>query len=375
MITPGTLTRWTPKPDSRGRGIMAVQPDTTVTIRVGSPEALIALVPQLLGFMPASSVIGITASGTVKITLRSDLPGPDRVAATAADAIAILAARGLTAAIAVGYGPEPVVTPMADALRHAAEHVGVDLRDVLRVEDNRYWSYNYANPACCPAQGTPLDHAVIPARTRISGFRSVLPSRDALAATVAPLGGRTRQSMRQATRRAGQHVARVLATAETSGNAGTAWQAIAEGGIAVVADLIAAYRSGGRHVSYATFAMATVALDNEWVRDDAWARMDPEYAEAHLRMWTDTVRRAQPGFVTAPACLLAFVAWQTGYGPLAQVALDRALADDPDCPVARMLHQIISAGAPPSLARFPMSPAQVAASYNDDQDERSTRSR
>ncbi|MBV9448764.1 MAG: DUF4192 domain-containing protein [Streptosporangiaceae bacterium] len=357
---------------------MTAQPDTTGTrqgkIRVGSPEGLVAVVPQLLRFMPASSivVIGIAASGSVKVTLRYDLPDPECAAGTAADVIAILTSQRLTAAIAVGYGPEPLVTPMADALRHAAEHAGVDLRDVLRVEDNRYWSYTCANPACCPAAGTRFDYAVIAARTRISESRPVLSSRDALAATVSPLGDRPRQSMRQATRRAEQHVARVLATTEASATPDAARKAIAEEGIAVVANLIVVYRSSSRRrINYDTFAMATVALADKRVRDDTWTRMDPEYAEVHQGMWTDMVRRAQPGYVAAPACLLAFVAWQTGYGPLAHVALDRALADDPDCLVARMLRQIISAGAPPSLARFPMTPEQIAASY-DDQCTRST---
>ncbi|MGH3193064.1 MAG: DUF4192 domain-containing protein, partial [Streptosporangiaceae bacterium] len=99
------------------------------------------------------------------------------------------------------------------------------------------------------------------------------------------------------------------------------------------------------------------------VRDDAWARMDPGHRDAHRRLWTDVVRRAQPGHVAAPASLLAFVAWQCGDGALANVALDRALADDPGYSMALLLRQVISAGAPPSLARLPMSPEEVAASY------------
>jgi Domain of unknown function (DUF4192) len=341
-------------------------------IRVSTPGTLVALVPQLLGFMPASSVvvIGTTASGTVKITLRYDLPGPEH--AIAAHAIAILTSQRLTGAIAVGYGPEPLVTSMADALRQAAEHAGVDLRDILRVEDNRYWSYICASPACCPAEGTPLDHAAIAARTGISEFGFVvLPSRDALAATVAPLGGRTRQSMRQATRLAGQHAEQAFARARTSGSSGAARKAVAEEGVAVVAALIVAYRGGGRGMGNDTFAVATVALKDERVRDDAFTRMDPEHAQAHLAMWTDMVRRAEPGYVTAPACLLAFVAWQTGNGVLSNVALDRALADDPDDTVARLLRQIINAGTSPSLARSSMTPGQVATSY-DNQDMRQT---
>jgi Domain of unknown function (DUF4192) len=100
--------------------------------------------------------------------------------------------------------------------------------------------------------------------------------------------------------------------------------------------------------------------------------MDPGHSGAHQRLWTDVVRRAQPGYVAAPAALLAFVAWQSGDGALANVALDRAQADDPRYSMAALLRQVISAGAPPSLARLPMTPEEVAASYDDedkDQDE------
>jgi hypothetical protein len=63
------------------------------------------------------------------------------------------------------------------------------------------------------------------------------------------------------------------------------------------------------------------------------------------------------------------VAWQSGDGALANVALDRALADDPRYSMALLLRQVISAGAPPSLARLPMTPEEVAASYDDAEDE------
>ena len=76
-------------------------------------------------------------------------------------------------------------------------------------------------------------------------------------------------------------------------------------------------------------AWPVVALKDRRVRDDAWARMDRRYTAAHLRMWTDAVRHALPGYVAAPASLLALVAWQAGNGVLANVALDRALAGDP----------------------------------------------
>ena len=68
--------------------------------------------------------------------------------------------------------------------------------------------------------------------------------------------------------------------------------------------------------------------------------------------------------MAAPASLLAFVAWQAGDGALANIALDRALADDQRYSMARLLRRAIDSGAPPSMARLPMTPEEVAATYD-----------
>jgi Domain of unknown function (DUF4192) len=133
--------------------------------------------------------------------------------------------------------------------------------------------------------------------------------------------------------------------------------------------MIGTYRASGRYATDYQVAWITVALRDLRVRDDAWARMDPAHADAHQRLWTDVTRRAQPGYVAGPASLLAFVAWQSGDGALANVALDRALADEPRYSMAQLLRQVITAGTPPSLARLPMTPEEVAVSYDEADEE------
>ena len=328
--------------------------------------------------MPEQSlvVIGVTPPrDRIRVTLRYDLPDPPEaglVAEIAAHAVAVLSAQHLTAAVVVGYGPEPLVAPVARELREAAWQAGIDVREFLRVQDGRYWSYVCGNEACCPAAGVPFD-AVDPADpseaaalARVGG--PVLASRAAVAARVAPLGGIAAESMRQATRRAERHIAQLLAKVRKSARLGAARHMIAAEGLAAVGAMIARYRDGGRFTTDDEIARISVALRDLRVRDDAWARMDPAHAPAHQRLWIDVVRRAQPRYVAAPAALLAFVAWQSGDGALANVALDRALSDDSRYSMALLLRQVITAGAPPSLARLPMTPEEVAASYDDAED-------
>jgi hypothetical protein len=343
-----------------------------LVIRAGSPTALLRLVPHLMGFVPAASLVVLGVGpprDRIRLTLRYDLPDPPGLGVSAdiaEHAVGVLQAQQLTAAVAVGYGPEALVTPVAEGLRDAAGRAVIDLYEVLRVQDGRYWSYVCGNEACCPAAGVPFDAAADPAEAvALAGVGGpVLASRADLAARVAPLGGITAESMRQATRRAEQHIAQRLAKVRKSSRLGAARQLIATEGLAAAGAMIARYREGGRFTTDEEIARITVALRDLRVRDDAWARMDPSHAEAHQRLWTDVVRRAQLGHVAAPAALLAFVAWQSGDGALANVALDRALADDPRYSMALLLRQVITAGAPPALARLPMTPEEVAASYD-----------
>jgi len=345
-------------------------------VKVDSPTVLLTVIPHLLGFVPQASLVVLGTeppNDRVKVTLRYDLPDPPGagIAADIADhAVGVLGSQRLAAMMAVGYGPETLVDPVAGALRDAARKAGVELRDVLRVEGRRYWSYRCADETCCPVAGTPFDPGAHSAAAAMaSAGNRVLADRAAVAARVAPLGGIAAQSMRQATRRAEQHASQLLAKVRKSARIGAVRQMIAAEGLNAVGAMIATYRAGGKYTTDYQIAWITVALRDLRVRDDAWARMDPAYLDAHRRLWIDMTRRAQPGYVAAPAALLAFVAWQSGDGALANVALDRALADEPRYSMALLLRQVISAGAPPSLARLPMTPEEVAASYDDAEDD------
>ena len=149
-------------------------PDATTSrerVRVGSPLSLLAVVPGLLGFEPADSIVVIGTSqpgAEVQLTLRYDLPDPaaTRGAAAIAEGVtSILTMQCITTAAAVGYGADRAVSPVAAALRSRAAEAGITLTEVLRAEDNRYWSYVCSNPACCPTDGTPWNQPVVAAIT------------------------------------------------------------------------------------------------------------------------------------------------------------------------------------------------------------------
>jgi hypothetical protein len=274
----------------------------------------------------------------------------------------VLAGKQFNSAVAVGYGPGPLVTPVADTLRVRLRDAGINLHEFLRVEEGRYWSYICTDPACCPTAGVPFDEASGPAVAMAAAGQVVLPDRAALAGTIAPPVGSAAKPVRAAAKRA-ETRARELTAAAPDPRAGRRLL-IAEGRSAVAA-AIATYREGGTITDDDQIAWLALTLRSLPVRDDAWARMDPEHTDAHRQLWTDVTRRAPERGVPAPASLLAFTAWQSGKGALANIALERALSAGPGYSMALLLRQALESGAPPSLARLPMTPDEVAASYED----------
>ena len=184
--------------------------EPALVVRVGSPAALLRLVPHLLGFMPEASLVVIGTEAPhdrIKVTLRYDLPDPPGAGVSAdiaAHAVGVIGSQRLATLVAVGYGPGSLVDPVAGALDAAARTAGIDVLDILRVEDGRYWSCFCADRDCCPAAGTPFDPAAAHSAAAVlaSAGNRVLADRAAVAARVAPLGGLAAESMRQATRRA-----------------------------------------------------------------------------------------------------------------------------------------------------------------------------
>ena len=129
-----------------GRKSPAPRPAPDRRVRIGSPTALLAVVPVLLGFEPSSSMVVIGTEqprAQVRLTLRYDLPNPPdaRLAAELArHATGVLSAQHIEAAVAVGYGPGHLVLPVADALREHAPRAGITVTELLRAEDGYYWS-------------------------------------------------------------------------------------------------------------------------------------------------------------------------------------------------------------------------------------------
>ena len=215
---------------------------------------------------------------------------------------------------------------------------------------------------CCPAEGVPFDAGSHPVTAVMSAAGlAAYPDRAALERTLAPLTGERAAARDEAVQRACARAAALVDEAARRG--GNPLRLVISEGRRAVRAAIGRYRDGGAVTDDDLAAWLVVCLAQLPVRDDAWARMEPEHRDAHRRLWTDLVRGAADAWVPAPAALLAFTAWQSGEGALASIAIDRALACDPGYSMALLLREILDAGVPPSAARLPMSPEEVEQSY------------
>jgi hypothetical protein len=334
--------------------------DPRVSIRANTPGKVISLIPHLLGYQPAPTdmvVVGLARAdngrgrigwvGNVRVPHREDTED----AAEAAHAT--LTHSGMRRAILVGYGTGQQVTPRMDVFRHRFGQAGVDVHEAVRVDEGRYWSYLCTDPACHPVEGTSLEADQLDASVR-GQIGPAQASREDFAARLAPVTGARRDAQRQYTEAVERHEGRVEQHLDSEG--------VYRRRVAAVDQVIADARKGAP-VSDTDHARVARGLRDIQVRDAAVARMDPAYAEAHEQLWTDATKLAEPAYVAAPATLLAFTAMQRGDGTLANVALNRAEADDPDYSLAKLVGGAIEVGAPPEVFAPPMTPAEVDEAY------------
>jgi hypothetical protein len=178
---------------------------------------------------------------------------------------------------------------------------------------------------------------------------------------IAPADAEELAAVKAETRRAYERICRFLSRPEYAGQLEPSYRALARRGIHAVTNVVQQYHSGGPVPHPATIGWLLLVLDHLPVRDHALALMDPAARDAHRRMWLDLTRRAGPGYMAAPASLLAFVAWQDEDRDLARAAVDLALDDAEDYSLATNLYTAID--WPSSFAIPPMTPLEVGIKY------------
>jgi hypothetical protein len=244
-------------------------------------------------------------------------------------------------------------------LKGAVARRGLQVPDALRTADGRYWSYVCGNVDCCPPEGVEFDPAASPAAVAATvAGRIVLPDRAAFEAQLAPIGGLSRRSIIEAGRRAADRLLDLVADAADEP---AAEQIMLTAGRAGIDEAIARYADGGR-LDDDEVAWLSVLLVSTPVRDIAYERAleGPEVVATHWRLWLDLMRRVEADLLPAPGTLFAIAAWRKGEGPLARLAIERVLDEDPFYHLAELIHHALSAGLAPSVLTEPIESVRPA---------------
>jgi hypothetical protein len=310
------------------------------------PEDVLSIVPYLLGFHPRESLV-LVALGRprqrVVCAMRIDLPAPESASAVTEQLLPALRNCAATRVFVIAYSDtdQPARSVAAAVARLlAAAQLGVAA--IWRSDGSRWWCCCESDPPCDPAEGTPYDgsDSPCPAEAVLNGMVA-LPDRAALERLVAAPPEPQRTAMARLTQR-------MAADLQGPRRAARALPSLVVRGQREVEQLVRAFVAQPRPLVDAEVARLCAWLRHVHVRDAAWCLLDRARLDAHLDLWQQVTSRAAPGYVAAPAALLAFAAWLAGRGALAQCALDRCFADEPDYSLGRLLAEALAAGLPPS---------------------------
>lgn len=288
-------------------------------------DDLLAMVPVALGFAPQDSVVLLSFSGDRPFHARVDLPElPEHDAALVEMLLGPALHHRVRHVAVLVYASPPragdahrVGRRLVEALRGG----GIAVVDAVRASDGRWHALLEPDDP-----GVPYDVSGhrFTAQAVLDG-RALLASRDELAATLEPDPAA---------------VARTVAVAAFVAPGPRPLTAVD------VAGAVEDHLDGGR-LPDEVLVRVLRAIRTPAVRDGAWVRIDRRCAGAHVRLWSDAVRRAPDDLRGSAAAVLALAAWMSGHGALAWCAVDRCRAVDPANSLASLVADGLQRAVPP----------------------------
>jgi hypothetical protein len=316
-------------------------------VTISSPSDVICAVAQVLGFTPTESVVAVCTHGRrcrFGLAMRFDLD----LASEIAPFVAAIDTRtrhenpdGVFIIVFADALPGGGDLPYRDLIARLTDRLGGLVLDVLLVAGHRWWSYLCDEPRCCGPDGTPIDPHSAGATALTAAYalagQGALPDRDAVVRSIA-YDGRAATAMAERIAEALRDQAEQRQPARRR-----AVRALVE---RLTTELVDPRAGVSDHDAAELVAFCHDVI----VRDEVLVgAVKPRGREVLLRVLRDVVRRIPPP-LDAPICAtLAWVAYASGDGALANVALDRALSTDPDYSLALLIADSLRRQVPPGV--------------------------
>lgn len=335
-------------------------------VKLSTPADILGMLPYRLGFVPTESLVVVCLEGLRqrdRLVMRLDLEADEHDEAFALGVAARTAKAGASAAILVCYTAAEAPTqttsvgePLALPRRHLVDTLVDELRrrdigvvEALMVSGRRWWSYHCTTPECCPATGSDLPTELTAAAAHyaaehVASGGVLLASRDQLERTVRP----PRNAVADAVRAQSAAVAdsRLLDAFLREG-AG----AIHELTSRLLADVVGHWTEGARDLDVNDAATLVAGLHDKQARDEAMTLLLDHDHDMLLDLFCHLARAAGDD-LAAPVCtVVAWFAYASGHGALANVAVERALTCDPGYTMAQLIQQGLAAMIPPDQVR------------------------
>jgi hypothetical protein len=305
---------------------------TTLT----SPHDLLVAVPFLMGFTPEESIIVIgIREGVITIAMRFDVENNDFH-----EVVTHLKRWESDCAMVISYTQQRDRKDLNIEVGELISAQGIVVRESLLVRGNRWKSAICEDLSCCPVDGNEmpdLASSAIAAEQVLLGHPMPFASREELHNSL-----RSDDSLRSMTEELSLAIELVKEIDYHHDP-----RPFQREGAEAISRLIALAQAGESINDSSLLALVLVRLKDLQVRDYALGSITEENLESLIDLWRWIVRIAPSRFIAPVATLLAASAYEKGDGVLAQSALDLALENDDQYPLAQLLKRVFAAGWPP----------------------------
>lgn len=318
---------------------MKTKTDALLMTTISSPIDLLSAIPFLIGYQPDDCIVLLALENdSISLAIRIDFP--ENLSVSEADSLVARLAEHQDVLL-VTYIPdtchdsEATLRPLTEALSAS----GKNLRESIIVVAGRWRSMICSDELCCPIEGSPLPElslSRIAAEEVSKGKPFPFSSLEALSDSI--------DSEPQP-----KLVEAIKLISEIDYDQDPApFQR--EGANAVI-DFMQDFRCDGICRDQKLVAKVIVRLCDLQVRDFALGIMDEEESELFFSAWRWLMRIAPKNYIAAPATLLAVSSYERGDGALANLALKKALDDQPNYALALLLQKVFQSGQSPALFR------------------------
>ena len=324
-----------------------------------SAHDLITAVPFLIGFHPTNSIVLISVKDdAIGLAMRIDAPQ-----VLQSDAIDLLAHHLLReeadAALLVAYMPDEredgdslLISLGAGLLRN-----GISIQESIVVRHGRYRSIICRDEDCCPPAGTDVP-AIEDSQIAVEHVLAGVPMPYS---NISELISSISADAQSLSLEWSDKVNRFYIEEDAEEIV-----ALRRDGVETMDLLLDEFRMGHGASEETLVARMIGRMSDVQVRDYALGVHTEDTFDLYFAMWRELLRKAPRGFVAPIACIVAAMSYESGDGALAQKALDRALADDENYPLAGLLRRVFNAGWPPEAfaqMRAELHPKVIAAIF------------